>query len=89
MARSFLLVVISALLSPCLARIVTVSVEKKGLSTVLIADSFGIAAGGYINFDVTASEKGNNRNNFTRCVEQQNRLVLVGSRQIRLCVCIW
>lgn len=73
MGRSFLLVVISALLSPCLARITTVSVEEKGLSTVLIADSFGMAAGGYINFDVTASEKGRNRYeyNITRCVQHK------------------
>ena len=70
MARSFLLVVISVLSSLSLARIATVSVEEKGLSTVLIADKFGIAAGGYINFDVTTNEEVANGNNLTRCVQQ-------------------
>lgn len=69
MARYFLLVAISAILSPCLARIVTVPVEKEGLSTALIADNFGLAAGGYINFDVTRA----NGNNLTRCVQQTPR----------------
>lgn len=78
MVRSVLLVVASALLSPCLARVATVSVTEEGLSTTLIADGFGIAAGGYINFDVKTNEEEEgeaNGNNLTRCV-LSNRLGL-------------
>lgn len=60
MVRHGVLVTIAVLLPPCLARVATFSVVERGVSAVLIADEFGMAAGGYINFDVAIDEESGN-----------------------------
>lgn len=49
--------VISGMLLPSSARIDTVKVEEMEVAAVLIAEEFGMAAGGFINFDVNMEEQ--------------------------------
>lgn len=51
------LVTVSVIFSPpCSARISTTTVTKtKGVSALLLADDFGMAAGGLVKFDVDTS----------------------------------
>lgn len=58
MARYATLIIASAVLSfpSCLALVDTISVSATGVSATVLTEPFGLAAGGYMNFDVEPSD---------------------------------
>lgn len=58
---------------PCLARIETVKVNEKSGSAVLVGELFGMAAGGFVNFDVEVEmDEEESEEALSRCVKDHS-----------------